>query len=769
MESKRDYGLPQPSKVRRLPQKVSAPATFLEPDEAEPLEIWSLIKKYLPLGILLVALGTLGGISMVVLQTPIYKARLLLEVQPLSTAVQQNGMDPFAALFNMDATNVQTEVRLLDSGPFRGRVIEQMEAMPPPPPPPARDMFSRLRMSIRPTAAREAVSLHSALEVAANTFSVTTINETRLIELSCESPHPAITSAFLNSIANMFIDDAIRSRTDASEKTNAWLNSHIDETRAKLQDADGRLREFVLKSGNVFASSDATVDDVKLKQLQGQLAQAGVDKLAKQAAYESAVRNANFQNLPQVMADPVAAQTRGQIADLERQKAVLLTTLMPKNPKVVALDDEQHQLEAALGHAANQVVDRLKQDYDAATEHEKLLFKAYAEESGQVTAQAGKVAEYETLRREVDELQKGYDSLLQELGRTQVAQSAPVIPLRLVEPVTPPEVPYKPQPKTQVLLGVMAGLAATLGVAFLREKMDRSLSSPEAVQAFVRVPQLGVIPAVNRLPKLSKVYITPVIDGVSKPRLLPSSPTEVPGLDSGEVARAAWEDGSTPLADSFRATLASISRHLGASHESRIVLVTSSTPGAGKTTVVSNLGIALSETGRRAVIVDADFRRPRLSKIFGCKSDVNLADILLQDKPIDDYPLDQLRAKTSFPGLSILPTQDTSPNVSTLIYSERLPQILERMRREFDVVLVDVPPILFPADARVIAEYCHGVVLVIRAGHCEREGIRAAVKCLHEDGTPILGTVLNGWVPFGPKSGMRYYNYYYSQKESSGE
>jgi len=356
--------------------------------------------------------------------------------------------------------------------------------------------------------------------------------------------------------------------------------------------------------------------------------------------------------------------------------------------------------------------------------------------------------------------------LLQELSRTQVAQSAPVIPLRLVEPSQPPPHPYKPQPETELLLGIIGGLAVTFGVAFIREKMDRSLGSPEALQAFVRVPQLGVIPATNRLPRLSKINITPILDGVIKPRLLAGPvETETPDIDSGHVARTAWEEGSIALADSFRAILASISRHLGTTHESRIILVTSSTPGAGKTTVVSNLGIALSETGRRAIIVDADFRRPRLSKIFGCSTETNFARLLLDDRPVDEYSLDEISIKTAFPGLRILPAHDAAPSVATLIYSERLPRVLERLSHEFDVVLVDVPPILFPADARVIAEYSHGVVLVIRAGHCVREGVSAAVKCLHEDGVPILGTVLNGWVPSGPKSGMRYYNYYYSQQE----
>jgi receptor protein-tyrosine kinase len=107
-----------------------------------------------------------------------------------------------------------------------------------------------------------------------------------------------------------------------------------------------------------------------------------------------------------------------------------------------------------------------------------------------------------------------------------------------------------------------------------------------------------------------------------------------------------------------------------------------------------------------------------------------------------------------------LPSKPGKAQVPNLVYSDRLAQIIERFRHEFDLVLVDVPPVLFPADARIIGQLADGVILVVRADHSERESIRAAVNCLHQDGTPILGTVLNNWDPSGTRSGMRYYNYY---------
>jgi capsular exopolysaccharide synthesis family protein len=239
----------------------------------------------------------------------------------------------------------------------------------------------------------------------------------------------------------------------------------------------------------------------------------------------------------------------------------------------------------------------------------------------------------------------------------------------------------------------------------------------------------------------------------------------VDGDGSRIVAHAAWTNGAVSLlADSFRATLASIHRQLGDEPNAKVIMVTSGTPGEGKTTVVSNLGIALSEAGRRVVVVDADFRRPCLSKVFGIESAVSLTQILEDTRPIEDYPIVSLATQSTFAGLHVLPCTGSSARIPTLIYSKRLPKILSRLRREFDLVLVDVPPILFPADARVVAQLADAAVLIIRSGYAEKENIRAAVNILHEDGIPILGTVLNDWTPSGSTTALSYYKYYSKQK-----
>jgi capsular exopolysaccharide synthesis family protein len=753
------------NKLRRIPQKVSAPAHFLDEGEAEPLQIVSLLRTYLPLGGILILLGALFGAGIVIFETPVYKARVLMEVQPTSATLLASGMDPFAAINNLDAVNLHTQVMLLQSGSTMGNVVDQMRRLPIPPPVENKDSFSKLRMYLRRDAVERSVSPDQAILAAAGSFDVRMITDTRLIELSCESPHPVISAEFLNTIANAFIQGTMKNRSDTSEKTREWLSSHFNETKAKLQSADARLRAFVLRSGNVLAAGDATVDDAKMRQLQGELAAAATSKLSKQAEYETAVQS-NIESIPAVVSDSIAAGIRSQLAELERERAKLLSIYLPANPKVMAVEQQQHELEAALKREAAKVIARMKNEYENATRHEKLLLDAYSGESGQVSSLASKAAEYAALRREVDGLRATYDSLLQEMNKTEVSQSAPVMPVRLVDPSVPPAFPYKPRPQTEILLGMIGGLAITVGIAFIREKLDRRLRSPESLQVLVKVPQLGVIPAAKSLP-MRKGGLLSVVPGISRMLALPApKDTALSSSDHAVVARAAWESGISPLADSFRATLASVSRHLGGTSGARVILVTSSTPGEGKTTIVSNLGIALSEAGKNVLVIDTDFRRPSLSNVFELEGDASLPKILEDRRPIENYRLDELVTKTSLPGLYILPCQNAGPKIPTMIYSDRLPQVIERLRNEFDLVIVDAPPILFPADARVIAQLTDGVVLVIRAGYAEKESIRAAVNCLHQDGVPILGTVLNDWVPQGPKSGMRYYNYYYSQKSS---
>ncbi len=746
--------------VRRQPQRLASAVEVLGDAEPEPLNLYLLCRTYLKLVVPLMVLGCAIGIAAGVLTTPQYEASVMLEIQPVSQDfLGKLGMDPFSSTYNLDGANLQTQVLLLESGPFKQKVIEKMMSGPAPAPVFGQDLLGRLRLSLFPARIRHAQALPNALEAAAASFTVRIINETRLVELTAQSANPVVTSTFLNNIASEFAEGTMQQRNEASEKTKRWLASHLDETKAKLEAAEQAQRSFVLQSGNVFASSDSTVDDVKLKQLQTEMAAAETARINAQSQYESAVRS-DAASSPQILADATIQTLRAQLAELERQKGILLTTLKPAHPRVKAIDDQEAEIEAAMKRESAITLSRLQNEYQGALRHEKLLVNAYVEEGQTVSAQASKAAQYASLHRDVETLRTVYDSLLQEMNKTEVAQSAPVIPVRLVEPSLPPQVPYKPKLQTNMLLGLVMGGAFSVGIIFVREKLHRGLRTPESVQRFVKVPQLGVIPAVAPAARPTLIE-----------RFRPKAGDFDGALPFGEnsasaLALAIWSQRLTPVADSFRATLSAIRRHLKL-HDAKVLLVSSSIPREGKTSVVSNLGIALSEAGQRVVIVDADFYRPALSRIFSVKSEINLLQLLRDEVPVAGYDIESICAPTGFPGLYILPSETTGVENPALVYSPRLPELLERLRHEFDLVLVDAPPILYPADTRVISQMVDGAVVVIRARSTEKQVIRTAISALYEDGVPIVGTILNDWVPTAQSSGMNYYSSYYSQGNRS--
>ncbi len=167
----------------------------------------------------------------------------------------------------------------------------------------------------------------------------------------------------------------------------------------------------------------------------------------------------------------------------------------------------------------------------------------------------------------------------------------------------------------------------------------------------------------------------------------------------------------------------------------------------GKTTVVSNLGIALAEINQKVLLIDGDMRKPRLNEVFNVPNDWGLSDLLREKSSLRDCPLEALVRPTEMPGLSILTSGPGTNSISNLLYSHRMLELLQRVRSEFDIILIDTPPMLDIADARILGRLVDAAILVFRAGKTSRDAAEAALsaKRLTDDGIPVLGTILNAW------------------------
>jgi capsular exopolysaccharide synthesis family protein len=711
-----------------------------EDDSASSFNFRRLLRRYWLLVLGLMILGAAGGLASVILSSPRYKTRLLLEVQNPGGSLSKNDTSS-----DTSEIGIQTQVTLLHSGSFLKRGAERVQSESIPLAPAGKDLFSRIRQRIHPAAQDPLEAYKAGIQTALSSFDARPVIKTRLIELTCESTSPDVAAQFLNAMAREFEDDNNRIRIQTAQKTGEWLAQQIDEAKGRVHDAEDKLQEFVRASGNAFAGQDATLDDTKLAHLKTELSRIQADRIAKQTRYELSVK-ATPDSLAEVLSDGVLRNYKVQLEDLNREKAKLETVYTPKHEKVRQINAQIAVIQKSYETELNNTLKRTKGDYEAAQRQEKLLSGAYYGQAQRVGSEAGIAAQYAALRREVDTQRQMYQTLLVQQSEVNLSGSVPVNPIRTVESATPPEFPYKPQPVLSISLGTLLGLALTAGLIFLREHTDRSIKEPGISRRLFNAPELGVIPNLG-------------LNGSAVPKRMAIGKGQSNGHEDGALAPMNGFRPQPFVTESFRSTIASILRNQVSGRAQKTILVTSPGPAEGKTTVVQNLGVVLAETGRKVLLVDADFRRPHLHRKFGLPNEWGLIDLLCEDRPIDEYVPEQIDVPTGIPGLSILPNRVTQHNVAKVLYSPRLRTILESLVDRYDMVLVDAPPILSIADARIIAPLTDGLILVLRCGVTDREAAVAAYQRIQEDGLSLLGTVLTDYDASSDRKHQYYYQY----------
>ena len=332
------------------------------------------------------------------------------------------------------------------------------------------------------------------------------------------------------------------------------------------------------------------------------------------------------------------------------------------------------------------------------------------------------------LVRKLDADRRLYASLIEKANDARLASGVRQSNIRLIGAAEPATRPYKPSLPLNLIIGTLGGFVVAIGYVMLQAQHTSVLNLPGEAAMHLALPELGAIPTV----------------GVWKPASFGSGD---PNNGSLHVERAVLEQRSSCLSESIRSTLASILSAPHSDGQSHNFVFTSSRPMEGKTTLVSNLGFALAEIGRRVLLIDGDMRRPQLHRIFDQANGWGLSDVLREWDSIGELPMKLLVKKTAISDLYLLSGGASTDDIPGLLHSGRMPKLLTRFREEFDYVLVDAPPCLEFGDARSMARHTDGLVLVVRAGHTERKMAQAAVQRLQSDGIRVTGVVLNGWEP----------------------
>src|SRR5947209_13554446 len=452
---------------------------------------------------------------------------------------------------------------------------------------------------------------------------------------------------------------------------------------------------------------------------------AQADRILKQAGYE--VTNGSAPDaVPQVITNERLTDQKTQLADLRRKLAELSTTMTPRHPKVRELQAQITELDSALAKGRTDILSSLRIEFRAASIRDALLRARYESQARTVQDQANHTVDYGLLKQDADTNRRLYEALLQKLSEFGVTSALRASNTRVLDLAPVPVFPAKPDLLRNLALGLVSGIM--LGAVFVlgRYRFDRSIKAPGETAFHLRIPELGVIPTSTQNGR----------------RYLPSGSLD---MDKAPLAHerdcvelATWQNKTSIVAESFRNTLASLlSPRNGAVNKPRVIVITSPGRGEGKSSTASNLGIALAEINQKVLLIDADMRKAGLHAIFDLPNSWGLSDLLRERNSLKDCPFEALARKTEIEGLYLLPAGPGTVSISNLLYSNRMRELLARLRSEFDTILIDTPPMLYVSDARVLGRLADSALLVIRAGQTTRDAAVTAKQRILDDGVPV--------------------------------
>ncbi len=734
------------------PKRASTPATnrpsidqrfYPEPDRfaaAETDDSGKLLEYFLTLykhkGLLLAfaILGTAITLGISLPQKPIYRAQVAVEIQDPSENFLNKGFDnPTSGGSDAAETYFQTQIRLLRSDSLLQRVAAKLNLRGTTAPVKRSQWRDWLHLPQKPAMPED----DRIIKQLGENLTVRVSGLTRVVEVIYDSPDPALAADVANTVVSEFIDQSQEVRWRSAQRAGEWLTRQLADMRGKLEKSDAQLQGMGRGSGMILDSGKDSIEDAKLRTLEDELSKAQAEQLNRQSKLELASQ-VSAESLPEILDDPTIRDYSMKLTDLRRQLAELKSSLTPAHYRVQQVEEQIEEMKGALDKARTNLLTRIHNEYDASQRHVNLLQAACADQLKQVASASHKTVEYNMLKHEVDTSRALYEILLQRVKEAGVASAMRASNVLVVDPARRPVLPFKPNLPFNSAIGFAGGLFVGIGFVFFREQANRSVREPGELSVQLNLPDLGAIPDI-RQPFRARTGLRPAKNSVD---------VELTRTPENEALDLAGRSRKFSLiAESFRATLPSILFGQPNTLRPRVIVIGSPNSGEGKTTVAVNLALAIAEITGRVLVVDCDLRKRRLHSMFGVQNEFGVSDLLSQQEPLNVTHIEEAVQDTGWPGLFVLTAGTEKEDFSSLFYSRRLPELLRLLRQEFDTVIIDSPPLLQIPDGRLLGRFADGMILIMRAGKTARESAILARQRLADDGSPVLGTILNSWEP----------------------
>ena len=684
-------------------------------------QYWLILRRrWLPASVTFGAILLIAGLY-AVLATPIYQAEGMLRFKKRDTTTSLTdvgrNIGQLAPLVEQ-GNPLDTEAVVLRSNPIVQKTINTLDLKN-----------------------NKGISLKS--EEFKKQLSVSNVQGADILQVSYKDPNPQTAAAVVNTLMSIYLTNGRGANRAEAVETRKFIEKQLPGAEARTRQTEVAVRDFKEANNVVDLQQESTSAVEAITDLENQVTQAEAELANANAQSEELQKKAGMNSQAAISASslsqsPGVQKALEELQEVERELAVQRTRYQDNHPIIADLKDRQASLKSLLKGRVGQVVGGQKQQSSAKLqigEQKQNLIDGLVNSEvtrlgldRQVSALSKAKAAYEKridnipkLEQELRELerrreaaQSTYEALLSKLQEARIAENETVNNARIIEAALVPEKPAAPRKSLLLVTGGLLGLLLSIATALILEARDKSLRSVEVAREIFGLPLLGVVPAMKEAKKIP--------------------------LLNGGAGRSTLEMNGTPAAPvnpRFRMLQASLG-FLASDKDLKIVVVTSSVPKEGKSTVSANLAASMAHQGRRVLLVDGDMHHPAQHQTWELPNDVGLGNILTNQVDFKDA-VQRIQAN-----LDVLTTGITSSNPAALFNSQLMTSLVEHFAKNYDFVIVDTPPLMVGDDALVLGKMADGVLLVVQPEIVDHDSAALAKGFLELSGLRILGLVING-------------------------
>jgi capsular exopolysaccharide synthesis family protein len=636
------------------------------------------------------------------------------------------------------AVSLDTQVQILQSDTLAEQVIRDLHLDQSP-------AFVGKRASPQPDTQRAQAALLRLFKAG---LAIAKEKNTRVIQIRYKSTDPKLSADIANTLTQAYIEHNFKMRFQSTTLTAKWLTQQLTELANKVEDSQRSLVDYQKNHGFFEVDDKQNMVTTRLDDLNRELTVAQADRISKEANYRLTLAE-NAELAAKAEPNALIDRLNAQEAALKNQYAQATVQLGPSNPKVQELSNQLKETQDEINVERHKMSEKARTQYFEALARERMIRAAVEEQKQQANKLSETAIEYGLLKRDAESNRQLYEGLLQKLKEAGVSAGMRSSNIEVVDVAEVPTAPTEPNIPRNLVIAALLGVVGGIGLAFIQEKLDRTVRTFQQLQALSSLPQLGIIPLVSG--NGSQLAASPTLS-------LGSSASTGRSVD----LVASWAPVS-PIAGSYRALVNSIL--FSAQVPPKVILLTSAITGDGKTAVSINVAIVFARQGKRVLLVDADLRRPSIHQALQLPAAEGLST-MLRDRDKRSKSRSGLGSESvsdplpspGVPNLFVMPAGPLHEESDELVGSKAMLDLLQQWKTQFDHIIIDTSPVVLVPDIVRLSVSTDSVILVVRWGHTPQAAFARAQQLLTQVNAPLMGVVLNGTDTSSPA--LSYYGRY---------